>query len=39
MGTTIFMVEDLKNRKKKKDQKSCYVSIVKKYIYRIDMVS
>lgn len=29
MGTMIFMVEDLKKRKKKKDQKSCYVSIAK----------
>ena len=29
MGTMIFMAEDLKNRKKKKDQKSCYVSIAK----------
>ena len=32
MGTMIFMVEDLKKRKKKKDQKTCYVSIAKIYI-------
>ena len=29
MGTMIFMVKDLKKRKKKKNQKNCYVSIVK----------
>ena len=27
MGTMFFMVEKLEKRKKKKDQKSCYVSI------------
>ena len=33
------MVEKLEKRKKKKDQKTCYVSIAKGYICRNGMVS
>ena len=36
---TIFMVENLAKRKKKKDQKTCYVSIAKRHIYWNVMVS